>query len=84
MNIFGELWLDNLYVRLTVPVHDSFDELIAGGSSSNMWMTNVTLQGNGEGNFDCYSCGLSTSGSLYAYGSAASSLCAACAHQVSK
>jgi hypothetical protein len=46
----GKLWLDSLYVRRTTQVTGSvFSLLQVLGSDAEMWMTGVTLQGNGDG-----------------------------------
>lgn len=55
------LWLDNLYVRLK-DVRDEegmFGQIIGiGRSKVEVWMTNLTLQGNGDGIQDCSYCGI--------------------------
>ena len=65
-----KLWLDGLYVRLTTPRDDVFFRFIEVGETiGELWMTNVTLQGNGDGALDCYTCGLDLwSSAVYAEG----------------
>ena len=57
----NNLWLDGLYVRLK-DVRDPegiFGQIIGVGRSNlQVWMTNITLQGNGDGVQDCSYCGL--------------------------
>lgn len=67
----SKLWLDGLYVRLTSPRgEDGFAELIYIQPSGELWMTDVTLQGNGNSDFgaDCSNCGMDVRGSVYAEG----------------
>lgn len=60
------LWLDALYVRLTTPrnADEGFAQLIYLGRISelsdeeDLWMTDVTLQGNGDGEPDCDFCAM--------------------------
>jgi hypothetical protein len=59
---YHELWVDGLYVRYRrtgrfLPNQDGylFDEFIY--SYDRMWMTAVTLQGDGNGIVDCDRCG---------------------------
>lgn len=63
-----ELWLDGLYFRLTTPREiagekDGFNFnnylINLQGDTTELWMTNVTLQGNGDGVQDCDDCALS-------------------------
>jgi hypothetical protein len=56
----GNLWLDSLYVRLTTPrdAGGVFYGFIQVGFEAAVWMTGVTLQGNGDGVEDCWACGL--------------------------
>lgn len=65
--------MDGLYIRLTSPEdsQDGFSEFInAQFSDAEVWMTGVTLQGNGDGQRDCSSCGLlvGSDASVYAEG----------------
>lgn len=69
----SKLWLDGLYVRLTTPrdtsgVFDGF--ILVSGSGAEVWMTGVTLQGNGDKVRDCDDCGLrgSIDAAVYAEG----------------
>lgn len=72
----SQVWLDGLYVRLTTPrdtetgLFGSFISL--GTNESQVWMTDVTLQGNGNGMRVCDECALSVwlEGSAYAQGAA--------------
>ena len=65
----SQLWLDGLHVRLTSPRGADFTSLVWTGSNAELWMTGVTLQGNGDGVRDCWHCGFSGSGMLHAEGS---------------
>ena len=78
------MWLDNLYVRLASPRYNEFGGFVTGGNASELWMTGVTLQGNGDGVQDCDDCALFSTGLLYAYGAVVGTPCAACAHQASE
>jgi hypothetical protein len=69
----SQLWLDGLYVRYRrmgrYPPDDfgyHTEEFITIWAS--LWMTAVTLQGDGDGIFECQSCGLFTFGNVYAEG----------------
>lgn len=64
------LWLDGLYVRLTEPRGDPFFRFVEiGEETGQLWMTGVTLQGNGDGVLDCYTCALDLwAASVYAEG----------------
>lgn len=81
----SNLWLDGLYVRLTSPrlefrtdgYRPDFSEFIRVDGSciddTQVWMTNMTLQGNQGGNQGvpyCEDCGLTVrwSGGVYAEG----------------
>lgn len=70
----NKIWIDGLYIRLTVPRNSTgYDRFVdVSGSDSQVWMTNVTLQGSGNvlPEQDCNACGLavSSSGSVYAEG----------------
>lgn len=56
----GQLWLDRLYIRLSNPRDaGEFDSFLKIREDANLWMTTVTLQGNGDGVLDCFECGLS-------------------------
>ena len=70
MDVPGSLWLDGLYVRLTSPRGVIYLSLISSmsGTETQLWMTGVTLQGNGDGVFDCWVCGMLVTGSLHANG----------------
>jgi hypothetical protein len=62
-----QLWLDGLYVRYRCTTRaDSFYNFIA--VSGQLWMTAVTLQGDGNGVPDCASCGIRTDRHSYAEG----------------
>ena len=52
----GVLWLDNLLVRVTSPREYPFRGTmhIRG---TQMYLTNTTLEGNGDGIHDCGTCG---------------------------
>lgn len=62
MTVMDRLWLDALRVRLTSLRDDELQQLLASAPGSELWMTKVTLQGNGDGECDCGSCGVGTSG----------------------
>ena len=64
------LWLDGLYVRLTEARDETFFRFIeVGDTTGQLWMTGMTLQGNGDGVLDCYTCGLDLwSSAVYAKG----------------
>ena len=54
-----KLWIDNLHIRLTVARDDQFSHLVeVRGASGELWMTNMSIQGNGDGVRDCWACGL--------------------------
>ena len=65
-----KLWLDGLYVRLTDPRNGPFFRFIeVGYTTGQLWMTGLTLQGNGDDVLDCYTCGLDLwSSAVYAQG----------------
>lgn len=64
----SRLWLDGLYFRLTSPRHRLFSQLIVThGAGTEVWMTNVTLQGNGDGQQDCYICGVGVASNAAVY-----------------
>lgn len=66
------LWLDSLYLRLhKLEDEDSRDYIgpLVRTDESDIWMMNVTLQGDGDGIADCIICGLEARrGSMYAEG----------------
>jgi hypothetical protein len=78
----SQLWLDGLYVRyrstgrLMVGHRGTsgfwrtagYYSFIKIHNLGSLWMTAVTLQGDGDGIFDCESCGLLTLGKVYAEG----------------
>lgn len=51
------LWIDRLYIRLTTARHDLFTQLVEA-RAGRLWMTEMTLQGNGDGVRDCWACGI--------------------------
>lgn len=65
----SEVWLDSLYVRLVLPRNQTFFEFvfvqgggdIRVGPSAALYMTNVTMQGNGDDAVDCVDCGVGVS-----------------------
>jgi hypothetical protein len=63
----SQLWLDGLYVRYrrTARVDEFYNYL---KTESKMWMTAVTLQGDGDGVDDCKTCGVWSTGQVYAEG----------------
>ena len=66
------LWLDGLYIRLTTPRAGEMQPFIEANDDAAVWMTGLTLQGNGDGVSDGYlSGGLFSRGSMYAEGAAA-------------
>jgi hypothetical protein len=63
----SQLWLDGLYVRYSRTARvDSFYEFLF--TYGKMWMTAVTLQGNGDGVDDCTTCGVWSGGQVNAEG----------------
>jgi hypothetical protein len=63
----SQLWLDGLYVRYRrTACVDEFYEFLK--TESKMWMTAVTLQGDGDGVDDCDTCGVCSGGQVYAEG----------------
>ena len=78
----GNMWLDNLYVRLKSSSTTTYAQLVAVVSTGQLWMTGVTLQGNGDGRDDCSTCGLWSTGLVHAYGAATATPCTACMRQV--
>lgn len=77
----SDLWLNSLYIRLIAPRNQSFLELvyvkgngaISKGVSATLFMTNVTMQGNGDDVVDCLDCGLTANlnSGVYAEGAVA-------------
>ena len=68
MNVeHGNLWLDGLYVRQkhTKSVYQS---LVSVGGKGALWMTSVTLQGDGSHVSNCEQCALDVTSQLYAEG----------------
>lgn len=71
----SQLWLDELYVRLTTPRNEEIGSnmiRVAGistGAVGEVWMTGVTLQGNGDGERDS-GMHMGTKGAMYAEGAA--------------
>jgi hypothetical protein len=69
-----QLWLDGLYVRYRRTGRfrpDANGNHLAQPFIENwgsLWMTAITLQGDGDGISDCYCCGLRINGKLYAEG----------------
>ena len=72
MDVNGSLWLDSLYMRLTAPRDEDgeFLEFIDSSTATEgLYMTGVTLQGNGDGVQDCFSCAIFVdSSAVYAEG----------------
>lgn len=76
----SNLWLNSLYIRITAPRNETFFELvyvqgngpISEGASAAVFITNVTLQGNGDDVRDCLDCGITAdlNAGVYAEGSA--------------
>lgn len=70
----SDLWMDNIYVRARVePDSDPFQEMLEMRDEARVWMTNVTLQGDGTKKEICKECGLEAlyDVKLYAKGAAA-------------
>lgn len=73
------MWLDNLYVRTTTPRQANlFQFLNIYGEDAQLWMTNVTMQGNGDGQSDCNNCGLQVAVNAAVFAEGASVACPAC------
>ena len=70
------LWLHNVYVRVRLSTRELFDELVqVWYTDSQLWVTNSTFQGDGNGAQDCDVCGIHNSGAaLYVEGTAPLSL----------
>lgn len=68
----SDLWMDGLHLRL----HKRSDEItfdaiegMLSAANSHVWMSNTTMQGDGDGISDCVICGLqSLQGSLHIEG----------------
>ena len=57
----SQLWLDNLYVRFTAPRDTGFTRLIRVHGDiveGEVWITNMTMQGNSGGDWNCRHCSL--------------------------
>lgn len=55
----SNLWLNNIYFRLTNPRSGTFDQIVlVTGPLAKVWMTDVTMQGNGDLVQDCIDCGV--------------------------
>jgi hypothetical protein len=52
------LWLDRLYLRVT-PYHTTTSRFQMRFIESDIWMTNVTVQGSGDSTSACADCGVS-------------------------
>jgi hypothetical protein len=67
-----QLWLDRLYMRITDPRDGlPFDSFIrVDYSGAELWVTGVTMQGNGDGIRDCWGCAMGAfrEGRVYAEG----------------
>lgn len=50
------MWLDSVYLRM-LPSPGSYLPPILSTSDTSLWMTNVSLQGDGDGVKDCPVCG---------------------------
>lgn len=62
------LWMDMLYKSEDESIFYSMHEMLRA-ENSNVWLTNVTLQGDGDGTPDCFICGvLADRGSVYVKG----------------
>ena len=68
----SSLWFDNIYVRARVePDSDPFQEFLEIRDEGRVWMTNVTMQGDGTKKQICKECGVEAiyDAKLYAQGS---------------
>lgn len=78
----SKLWLDGLYVRLATPrcTAGIGDALLEVWYGAEVWMTDITLQGNGDSVHDCLRGWLFVfgAGSVYAEGEVNSFLHALC------
>lgn len=63
----GDLWLDGLYVRQKTE-DKSYSSLISVGGQGSLWMTAVTLQGDGNSIANCHQCALDVTSQLFAEG----------------
>lgn len=55
-----DLWLDNLYLRLHKAGPDDNSnsmKALVDGHNGGLWITNVTMQGDGDNRTDCRDCG---------------------------
>lgn len=61
IHLAQDMWLDNLYLRLHKSAPDttasSMNSLV-DAEKAGLWMTNVTMQGDGDGTTDCRDCGI--------------------------
>jgi hypothetical protein len=64
----GDLWLDFLYIRLKRSLRDVSPSLVYVGFSGWLWLTGVTLQGDGKDDKECF--GLEIESQAYAEGMA--------------
>lgn len=54
----GSVWLDRLYLRLRATgVADPLINLVSANKAGRLWMTNVTMQGDGDRDCQGVSCG---------------------------
>ena len=65
----AQMWLDGVYLRLTQPRNmGEMNELVkVFGDGVEVWVTDCTLQGNGNGQRTCTECGLECGGSAKLY-----------------
>jgi hypothetical protein len=67
----SQLWLDGIYVRYRRTGRVTSSEGHCNGfifNQGSLWMTAVTLQGDGDSSSDCTVCGLVNSGDVYVEG----------------
>lgn len=67
----SQLWLDRIYFRLGNGPSGTFDQFVlVTGTIAELWMTHVTMQGNGDNIQDCIDCGFAvrSGGSMFASG----------------
>lgn len=68
MNVeHGNMWLDGVYVRQK-HTDSYYQSLISVGRKGTLWMTSVTLQGDGSHVPNCEQCALDVASQLYAEG----------------
>lgn len=68
----SKLWLEGFYFRLAEPRLGTFDQFVlVTGSIAELWMTHVTMQGNGNDVQDCIDCGVAVRGEGSVYGGGA-------------